>query len=238
MRLTVRCLCLAALLAPAASAAQVEEHWYKWTGRQGDTGCFHVLRKQTANASAPILLVHEFEARVDGKRLSLTLTTACRADRYLTPVRIISEAGRGPERSRVFATIVWKKTRTGAVGRLCTTVQGEEKTMVLPQGTVMMFALFEVVRALPFEKGAELKFHSLDATGLKLMRDHVVRYAGPETLRIGDREVKTHRFQHTGPQVQPAQYWVTERRRLIRVLIDGAKEYLLTTRAIARATLD
>jgi hypothetical protein len=46
--------------------------------------------------------------------------------------------------------------------------------------------------------------------------------------------MKLHKFEESGEGINPIQYWVNDERELVRVVMDGRKEFLLTTEEKAK----
>ena len=226
-------LCL--ILVPAACFAQgspagkvVTDRWYAWSLSGTPAGYFHVVQRKLPGEAAPVQFEHEFALKWRGEAIYLRMRTTCKDDPYFTPVKIISE-GKGEEVASFEANI------TGGIMRV--TAAGEESEKEIPQHTVTDFALFEIIRRLPFRPGTVLEFHSLEASELNLKRDHKITYLGPEELELGGERRSLHHFEQTGKGIGPCQFWVDDRHELIRILMDGRKEFLLTTEKAAKSSL-
>jgi hypothetical protein len=223
---------------PEAPPGRRTEAWYTWSGRRGAKGFFHMVKETTDNADAPIHCTDRFVVRLGDRRLSLSLETFCKDDGRYTPVRIKSK-GEGDDEFGTFDTaITWKKTAGHVEGTLKTTRRGRPVTRTLPEGTVSAFSLFHVVRTLPFDKDRPFRFHSLEASELNLKKDHVLTYCGKDRIEHDGKPVEAHKFEQTGRGIRPAQYWVSENRELLRVVMDGSKEFRLATEEKARAHAD
>ena len=224
----------AAVFAAPKDDKTTTDDWYLWSLKGQPAGYFHAVRKASGDKAAPVLLVHEFVLNWRGKRMSLKMQTLCRDDDCFTPVKIVSEGEGDDEFQSFVATIRWTRD-PDAPGKLTTTVNGRRVEIELPRRTVTWFALFEIVRRLPFDGEKVFEFHSLEAEELNLKRDHKLTYVGTEELEISGKKTMLHKFEHTGRGSKPAQYWVNEDRQLVRVLVDGRKEFLLTTQEQAKA---
>jgi len=228
-RMTLRVLCLAGFLGHslAGGGEAATDNWYIWRLSGQPCGYFHMARKSSGDKGAPVLLVNEFVIQARGRRMSLKMETFCKDDAFLTPVRIVSKGEGDDELLSFDAAIDWG---AGDGGLLSTEARGRKVELRLPEGTVTDFALFEVVRGLAFDKAAALEFHSLEASELNLKREHKIAYLGEQEVALGEGKKRLHAFEHTGRGIRPAHFWLDASRRLVRVVIDGRKEFLLATR--------
>ena len=216
----------------------VSDRWFKGGDGRETAGCFHIVRKKSDQQLAPVLLICEFAAVARGKPVSFKMEMLCKDDAWLTPVKLTA-SGQGDDEFQTFvATIDWLKTDTGLTGTLRTTRRGRETTMAIPEHTAEFFALFDIVCGRPFEKDKVLNLHVLEGTELNLKKDHTLSWVGEEEIHVGDQVVKAHRFELAQANRRPVQYWVNEKRELVRVLIDERKEFLLTTEADAKKVLE
>ncbi len=230
-------LLLLIALASITNAAQerATDRWYTWSLRGEPCGYFHVVRKAGTTRTAPVLFNHDFQINYRGTRLSLKMQTSCRDDALFTPLRIVSRGDGDDEVGNFAADIKW--TKEG--GKLAATVNGRQVQKLLPHRTVTDFALFEIVRRLPFNKDKTFEFHCLEASELNLKKNNRVRYLGREEIDLRGKKTSLHKFeQETEHGRKPAQYWVNEGRELIRIVIDGRKEFLLSTEADAKRALE
>lgn len=228
-------LLVSACTATAETQRTPSERWYVWSNEGKPAGYFHVERL-AGDAGAPVVLKHDFQVKWRGERVGLKMETRCMDDPWLSPVRIACE-GQGEEANTFVATIVRPKADSTA-GKLTATIGARRLAIDLPEHTVTDFAMFEIVRTLPFDPDKVFEFHSLEASELNLKHDHKLVYVGTEELEIDGRRVKLHKFEETGRGIRPVYYWVSAGRELVRVLIDGRKEFLLTTREKAIAAAD
>ena len=214
------------------------DDWYKYTGRRGMTGYLHVVKRRADYMVCRVALVHDFVINVKGKRLSLKLETLCKDDAFYTPVKITSKGEGDDEFGNFTADIDWRKTDAGTVGTLTTAINGRNRTLKLPERTITGFGLFEVVKQRPFKKDDVLKFHSLEASELNLKKDNTLTYVGEEKIRRHDWGVQTHKFEHERGGRLVTEFWLNENRQLVRVIIDGSKTMILTTKDHAQGALE
>jgi len=233
---------LAVVFAAQAFAADkaklLVDDWYKYTGGRGRTGCLHVVKRRAGYEYPRVAFVHDFVAAVKGKRLSLKLATLCKDDAFYTPVRITSKGEGDDEFGNFTANIGWRKTDAGTVGTLTTAINGRKITLALPERTITGFCLFEVVKQRPFKKDDVLKFHSLEALELNLKKNNTLTYAGEEEIGFRGGRVKAHKFEHKRRDRLVTEFWLNEKRQLIRVIIDGSKTMILTTKDDAQGALE
>jgi len=171
---------------------------------------------------------HEFAVKWRGESVYLRMQTTCKDDPYYTPVKIVCE-GKGEEVASFEATISDGTMRVTA---------GERKyEREIPQHTVTDFVLFEIIRRLPFRSGTVFEFHSLEASELNLKRNHKISYTGRDEMERDGKTIGLHHFEQTGEGIRPCQYWVDDRHELIRILMDGRKEFLLSTEQEAKSPL-
>ena len=224
------------LFAPglAGEATPASDQWYAWSNRGRPCGYAHLLRKASGDKQAPVLLITVFEAQAPKRHVSLKMQTFCRDDAYLTPVRIVSEGEGDDELGTFDATIDWSD---GKEGLLRTELRGEAVERRLPEHTVTDFALFEIVRRLPFTPGVVFEFHAFEACELLLKRNHKITCLGTEELTLGGRSAQFHKFEQTGDGIRAIQYWVDDEHNLVRVVMDGRKEWRLATMEEALAAL-
>jgi hypothetical protein len=225
----------AALAQEAAESKASLDAWYLWSLSGKPCGYFHAVKKSSEQDTAPVLFVHDFRINAKGQRICLRMQTFCKDDPYFTPVRIVS-GGEGEEATNMDATIE-RPAEGPSAGKLKTTLRGRNIEIDVPEHTVTDFALFEIVRTLPFDKEKVFEFNSLEASELNLKRDHKVVYVGRDELDIEGRKQALHKFEQSGKGIRPCYYWVNEDRQLVRVLMDGRKEFLLTTKEKATAAL-
>ena len=237
--LMVLCFGMSFVTFAVDDAKPVTDRWYRWSLRGEPAGwfhagCFHVVQKETGDKDAPVLLEHEFVVNWKGKHISLAMQTTCLDDEYLSPVKIVSK-GEGDEEMKSFtATIERKKDGTG---KLKAVVGGRGVEMDIPAKTVEGFAVFEIVRKLPFERKKPFEFTMLEGTELNLKPGHEIVYDGQGEIAIDGEKKMLHRFDHTQRGRVRTQFWVDEKHELIRVVMDGHKEYVLTTEEKAKAAL-
>jgi len=228
-------LVLCCVLVPATCFAQsnpggkvVTDRWYSWSLSGKPAGYFHVTQKSLPGHPPTVRFEHDFAVQWQGEAIRLQMQTTCKDDPYFTPVKIIS-AGEGEEVASFEAKIAGGKMRvTGEAG---------EFEREIPEHTVTDFVLFEIVRRLPFRPGTVLQFHSLEASELNLKKNHKITYLGREELELAGKKTSLHRFEQTGEGIGPCQFWVDDEHELIRILMDGRKEFLLTTEKAAKAIL-
>jgi hypothetical protein len=228
-------LCMTVLsIVGAEDEKPAADRWYRWSLRNEPSGYFHVVRKASGDEAAPVLLEHQFVIKWQAKRLKLAVQTFCRDDEFLSPVKIVSK-GEGDDEARSFtATIV-----RGADGRgkLKADVGGREVEMDVPAKTITGFAMFEIVRKLPFDREKPFEFNVLDETELKLIPSQKIAYVGPDEVTVDGGKQALHKFTHTDGDRTVTEFWVDDKHELIRAVMDGRKEYLLTTEEKARAAL-
>lgn len=179
-------------------------------------------------------MAYEFVMVREGIRASLVMRTRCRDDRYFTPVEIESR-GEGDDEFKSFRAIIVRQA--DGSGRLTATVDGEKRELLLPPRTATFFALFHIVEGLPFRTDVAFRFHCLETPELDLKKDHLLVYRGIESVTIERESRQLHRFEHTGRGIRPVQYWVNEEHRLVRVVIDGYKEIVVSDEANAKAAI-
>ena len=218
---------LGAPIDPGGGAGKVvSERWYLWLLEGKPCGRYHAVRRETADPKAPVLFVDDFVIHYRGQRMTLHMQTFCRNDSHYTPVRIISKGEGDDELGTFDAKIDWGENE----GTLRTRLRGRWTERKLPPKVVTNFALFEVVRRLPFKKGVVFEFHSLEASELNLKRNHRITYLGKEDVHVWGMVRTLHKFEQAGDGISPAQYWVDDKHELVRFLIDGRKETVLTTK--------
>ena len=236
------CASLVTLFAAPAWAADkakpLVDDWYTYTGRRGMTGYLHVTKRATGRKLAPIEFVHDFVVTVKNERLSLHQETLCKDDAFYTPVKITSKGEGDDEFGNFTADIDWRKTDAGTVGTLTTAINGRNRTLKLPERTITGFGLFEVVKQRPFKKDDVLKFHSLEASELNLKKNNTLTYVGQEEITLQGKAVKAHKFEHKQGERLVTEFWLNAKRQLIRVVIDGSKELILTTKDDAQGALE
>ena len=172
---------------------------------------------------------YEFVVKWRGATFWQHVKAYCRDDRHLSAVRIVIEGTNDDGRKEPTS----ESTISG--GTLVRTREGARRYEAKAPGKVMTeFTIFEVIRRLPFEKGVVLEFTSVEE-GSHVKEGHKITYAGKELVRVGRDLVELHRFDQTGPAIRPMQLWVDDNHELIRVVMDGRKEFLLTTKADATA---
>ena len=236
------CVSLVTLFAAPAWAADkakpLVDDWYTYTGRRGMTGYLHVTKRATGRKLAPIEFVHDLVVTVKNERLSLHQETLCKDDAFYTPLKITSKGEGDDEILSYTANIDWRKTDAGTVGTLTTTIRGRERTLKLPEHTITFFGLFEVVKQRPFKKDDVLTFHSLEASELNLKKDNTLTCVGEEKLAIRGHALKAHKFEHRHGERLVTEFWLNEKRQLVRARIDGSKTMILATKKDATATLE
>ena len=185
----------------------VTDSWYVYVVRDDAVkprGYLHLVRTESGDESAPVLISAEMRLNDSGDLLVVNTQTLCRDDQYLSPVKMSSEGN-----DEVF-------TYTAHVeeGKLTVVRAGGETVSELPQPTTTLFAIFEIVRSLPFEKREPLEFHYL-APDLQLV-DVEVAYAGREEIKIGDQQRELHKFEHT-QFLADEDYFLDEKHQLVRI---------------------
>lgn len=234
-------LCAAAALVFAADVTRpgATESWFLYSVRGKPVGYLHATRSVSDMKLAPVLLEHEFAFDARGKRLSLKMETWCADDECLSAVKIVSK-GEGDDEFGTFTATV-ERAGEGPVAGTLKVEEGDRAgfTLKIPERTVTDFALFEIVKTLPFDGDKPFDFNSLEASELNLKRDRRLRYVGEEELTVAGKKTTLRKFEHTaaGGRVVTA-FWLNDKHEIIRALIDDRKEFLLTTRDKALAALE
>ena len=211
------------------------ERWYTWSMKDKPMGYYHVTLSKTDQADAPILLKSEFVLKHKGKNMSLTMEQHCRADAWLTPMRIVSR-GEGNDEFKTFdAKVTWQEKPGESDGALHT---GKFTIATLPAHTVTDFAIFEIVRSFPPAQAETLAFNSLEASELNPKKNHRLAWKADEELTISGEKKKLRRYEQSGDGIHPISYWLDDKGELVRVLVDEEKEYLLSTEAHARQAME
>lgn len=217
--------------AKAVEAPQVAERWYK-AGYVGHlSGYLHVTKEKGKALDAQIVFTHEFVDAQEGRRISFTIKVLCRDTPYFTPVRLVSTGGEVP----YTASSQWRPDKTGELNVRFADGSGSDSP--LTENTAASFVVFDVVQRLPFERGATFAFHSLDELEPNVDKNCRISYRGTEKTTLEGKHLQLHRFEQTGGNMKPVQYWVNDKHELVRVLADGTKEFLLTDEAGAKALL-
>jgi len=226
----------AMLFAGAAVAADEDEElvtdsWYLYRSTRHDvTGYIHLTRRDTDDEHTPVVLIADQRFVFRGRPLSLEMTLLCRDNAHLSPVRIVCR-GSGGDEFGTFSAVVEDGVLKAEIGK-----RKIEREM--PDGTATFLGLLEIVRRRPFDDEEPFEFHCLEASELNLKMDHRLDYVGEEELSIDGRKQSLHKFKHTGAGSNPAYYWVSEQRELVRVLLDDCKELSLTTEEKAKQALN
>ena len=242
--LAVISVVLVSMVSTSVFAAETDnrttDDWYQWSLKGQPAGYFHAVRKASGEKEAPVLLMHKFVVNWHGKRLSLLTVTRCRDDAWLTPVRIGSKGEGDDEFMTYTGGIAWPPD-PDAPGKLTVDVAGDQLRRIkldLPRKTVTDFALFDIVRRLPFDKEKVFEFNCLEASELNLKKGHRLTYVGTEELELGGKKALLHKFEHSTDGRIVSVYWVNEDRQLVRLVMDERKEFLLTTEQKAKAALE
>ena len=213
------------------------DEWYKWSSLRSKeaTGYFHMAKGASPDKATPVVFTHEFVLSYQGKLMSLKMQTWSRNDEWFTPVRIMSEGQGNDEFGTFEARIDWPVGDAKGAGRLRAMIGTRKIEFEMPARTSTAFSIFEIVKGRPFDAEKVFEFNSLEAEELNLKKDHKLTYVGPEELEVSGEKVKLHKFEQTEGGRTPVQYWVNEGHELVRVLMDGSKEFLLTTEEKAKA---
>ena len=203
---------------------KVENRWYTWSDGRDAKGYFHIRKTIDPKRKDEVLLTMEFIANWRGKIVSLNLEETCKNDPYLTLQRIVSLGQGEDEFSDFDATIRWPEQ---GHGELVTTKKKRQIKLGLPRGTVGFLALFELVQGLPFKEEEVFSFHSLEESELNLKKDHKLTYKGKQRITIGEEPAELHLFEQTGKSISPCLYWLNDEHQLVRVLMDGDKEFVV-----------
>ncbi len=217
------------------------ERWYKWNLKGKPSGYFHIQVLQPKNRKEQIVLSHEFVVKLRGEKKQIRTLTTCLNDQYYSPLSFEFEGNAddiGDSRLLRFKAEIEREIPYGcSPSILKATVDGRETKKQLPEHVVTDFALFEIIPKLPFKEGVVFKFHSLEATELNLKKNHSIAYVGKEQVPVDNRKVVLHKFVQKGEGISPCFYWVDDKHRLVRVLMDKRKEFLLSTKEKAKKNL-
>jgi hypothetical protein len=211
-----------------------EDAWYLCSDDGKPSGYLHMVKKASGQEAAPVLFVHDLAVNRGGPAWSsVHLQTFCKEDAYFSPVRVVW-AGKGAFAFNVDARIE-RPAGGPSAGKLKATVDGEKLEDDIPQHTVTYFALFEVVRNLPFDKDKVFEFNVLKESGPYVEEGHKLTYIGREELDIEGKKQTLHKFEETGDG-DPVSYWVSEDHQMVRMQADaGETEFLRTTKEKALA---
>jgi len=226
------------VLAQEAAAPQTtEDAWFVYSMEGKACGYLHMAKKVSGEEAASVLFVHDLAINEMGNRYLLHMQTFCKDDAYFSPVRMLYKL-EGTEAYNIEATIE-RPAEGPSAGKLKTT--GDRKVeMDIPEHTVVDFALFEIVRALPFDKDKVFEFNWVNAIDLGhpyVRRDQKVAYVGREELEIGGEKHTLHKFEQKGQVIRSIYCWVRDDRQLVRILWDGREEFVLSTKEKALAAL-
>jgi len=220
-------------VAPAARPGESEkpaaERWYKWSISGRPTGYLHIKRSKSGVAASPVVLSVRFVARFRGQLFWQHVQAHCRDDSCLSAVKVVitgtdDDGGRMPSTEVAF--------HDGKA--VLTTAEGRRRAKKAPGKVVYEFTTFEVIRTLPFKKGVVLEFTQVEE-GTNVKENHKIAYVGRETVSVGGEKIGLHKFEQTGQGIRPCQYWVNDGHELVRVVMDGRKEFLLSTQEEAAA---
>ena len=228
----------ALVFAEDVPAPKTTDSWYLWStqGQRDEAkGYLHIRRGSVDEKLAPVRLEIDFRIMSKGKSLRLLLQEWCKDDAWLSPVKIVSQ-GEGDDEFGTFTATVSRMAGTTA-GKLSAVLKGRKVEIEVPEHTATFFGLFEVVRTLPFDKDKVFECAVLESEELNLKKDRKIVYLGEEELDVAGELMRLHKFEHTGAGRVVACYWLNDKHELLRVLIDGRKELVLTTREKAEAAL-
>lgn len=226
--------------APPAVAPQENYFLFKFRGQV--IGYVFSQKKHTQDPKSPILFHHSIKVHVGGEDIWVDLKTFCRNNDYYSPV-VLSSKGQGPGAENFLATIDRKRPYGNSPGVLKTAEKPGKKgrTLAVPAHTVTDYVLFEIIPRLPFRKGVVFQFNYLESVALEMKKGHEILYLGREKIDVRGVSENLHKFVQKGRAISPIYYWVSEKRQLVRVLIDGQsslqKELVATTRDQALETL-
>ena len=148
--------------------------------------------------------------------MSLNMKLVCLQDQYLSPVKIECE-GKGDGMPTLKAIIKDGEAK----------VSGEwNKTMKILKGTVTSAAFYRIVTQLPRVQRATYRYDfALEAGEMHLKRDYIAKVTSKETIIIDGAKVECWKISQNGGAIREQLFWVSEDGILLRVLMDGRKQW-------------
>ncbi|MDJ0646472.1 MAG: hypothetical protein QNJ57_10870 [Flavobacteriaceae bacterium] len=106
------------------------------------------------------------------------------------------------------------------------------KSMIrMPKHTIPSFNVWAIVPELPFDKKeGTFRFHALDETKLYVKKNQTISYLGKVSEDINGTKETLHKFIHQGVKMKATHYWVNDNRELVKIVLDGEFEFVLSTK--------
>ena len=226
----------AALAAWAQGKEQkvVSDRWYRMLDKGKPLGYLHLVQKESGDPNAPILFVHEVTLKEDNETTTIKVETWCKEDAFFSPVKFLCSL----DGAKTTAAVARPGPDSSGAGKIVVTdPEGKQTEKDIPAHTVAGLVILSIVPRLPFDKEKVLSFNWMDIEP-KVERDHTLSYSGEEEITLGGQKTKLHKFVQNGegPDL-PWEYWVNDKRELVRV-VERDTELLPSTEAEAKKALE
>lgn len=107
-------------------------------------------------------------------------------------------------------------------------------TLKFPPRTVPFFNLWAIIPQLDFDRKGTFKFNALDETKLYVRMNRTVNYIGfTKQEEVNGKKMKLHKFALQGRGQKPTYFFVTEDRKLVKVILDRKYTFTITDKDTA-----
>jgi len=215
----------------------VRQRWYIAYSHDSPVGYIHSALRKTGDLSAPLLFVHKHYMGKRGKRGvhgESTTQILCKNDPYFTPVRIDHSAsvwGLIPIR-RASARIDYRFPYGYSDGILDGKIwperiaQGPTVSIVVPEHTVAISNILEIIPRLPFKAGQVFEYTALYEEHAMLEMNNKISYLGKQDVRFNGRTRTFHSFLRSSGRLL-TYYYVDDHHQL--VLVRTGRDQLIQT---------
>jgi hypothetical protein len=224
---------------------QESDRWYAFNNSRAGSkfagaGYYHI--QVVAHPDNPGLMIQRARAVMVASSQVFRLEYDSTIDRSTNvpthiAVRLTPEAD-DSEAEVVAFTIDVDQDKASSQAQLSLNFNGEirNKNIGVPFLTALPGS-FEIVRQLPFIPGFVYSFDSLEAEEFHVKKDHTIAYLGKQSISINEADRALHVYEQSGKGIQNLTYYLDDDHELVRVLMDGSKEFLLTTKDLALQNL-
>lgn len=107
-------------------------------------------------------------------------------------------------------------------------------TLKLPPRTIPFFNMWAIIPQLDFDREGTFKFNALDETKLYVKMNRTVNYLGfTQQEEVNGKKMKLHKFVLQGRGQKPSYFFVTEDRKLVKVILDDKYTFMVTDKNTA-----
>ncbi len=219
-------VCFTILFSPHLYAGEPEktgkEYWYHYILNGVKIGYYHERVSEPDPKTGNIRFTFDWNIIYNNQTITMKSEVLAKNNLYRTPL-YIKNAGNAEENMNYTAELKGSDLLIKANGY-------EAEKLAIPTDSVFEPVCFDITRNLhTIRNPAPFRFTSLSMGGPELSRNHELAFSGNSTFTVNGKSYDCRKFILRGESISPAGLWLDSEGFLVRIEMDGRKNYILTT---------